>query len=246
MLQEVRSAASFEGLVVVAVIYFVISMIARAGKQAGKGRGSRPPAPLPPGEPQGTRPQSEGFSLEAVLREIERVKREAERRTSVPPAAQDHPRFSNPASKPKPAGQRPRALPASDRKGRMAKAMDEAGPLGRHSRVRLPSAEEMEDRESLEDAGALEVAARLEHLDPVPRDQRVEVDEDDGAEALVQRRIREAEARNTAFSAADHTRFHEKIKQTESKPAAGIGLTVTQLRQALVWKEILGPPKSLE
>jgi hypothetical protein len=242
MLQEVRDAASFEGLIVVAVIYFVLSTIARVGKQAGKGPRARPPAPLPPGA--GAR--SEGFSLEAVLREIERVKREAEQRAVVPPVAKDHPRFSNPASLPKPVGLRPRALPSTDRKGRMAKAMDEAGPLGRHGRVRLPSAEEMEDRESLEESGALVAAARLEDLDPVPRHQRIEVDQDDGAEALVQRRIREAEARNTAFSAADHARFHEKIRQTESKPADGIGLTVTQLRQALVWKEILGPPKALE
>jgi hypothetical protein len=246
MLQEVREAASFEGLIVVAVIYFVLSTIARVGKQAGKGRRVRPPAPLPPGESPGASARSEGFSLEAVLREIERVKREAGQRAVVPPVAKDHPRFSNPASVPKPAGLRPRALPSADRKGRMAKAMDEAGPLGRHSRVRLPSAEEIEDRESLEESGALVAAARLENLDPVPRHQRVEVDQDDGAEALVQRRIKEAEARNTAFSAADHARFHEKIKQTESTPAAGIGLTVTELRQALVWREILGPPKALE
>lgn len=246
MLQEVRSAASFEGLVVVAIIYFVISMIARAAKQGGKGRQPHAPPPPPSGEPHRSATQSEGFSLEAVLREIERVKREAERPTAPEPVHQDHPRFSNPVSRPKPEGTRPRALPSTERKGRMARAMDEAGPLGRHSRTRLPAAEEMEDRESWEDGGSLEVPGRLENLDETRRRPRIEVDQDEGAEAIVQRRIKEAEARNTAFSAADHRKFHDKIKQTESKAAAGIGLTVPQLRQALVWKEILGPPKGLE
>ena len=104
----------------------------------------------------------------------------------------------------------------------------------------------MEDRESLEDRGSLEVAGRLENLDESRLRRRIEVDQDDGTEAIVQRRITEAESRNTALSAADHRQFHDKIKQAESKPAAGIGLTVPQLRQAFVWKEILGPPKGLE
>ena len=243
MLPEIRSAASFEGLVVVAIIYFVISMISRAAKA---GKGQRPAAP-PPGADHGdTATQSEGFSLEAVLRQIERVKLEAGQRAAPVPPNPDRPRLSNPALRAKPVGDRPRALPSADRKGRMAQAQGEAGPLGRHSRTRLPSAEEAEERESWEDRGSLEVPGRLENLDESRLRRRIEVDQDDGTEAIVQGRIKDAESRNTALSAADHRKFHDKIKPAESQPTAGIGLTVPQLRQAFVWKEILGPPKGLE
>ena len=245
MLPEIRSAASFEGLVVVAIIYFVISMISRAAK-AGKGQRPHAPPPSPSGEPHESGTQSEGFSLEAVLREIERVKREAEQRAAPVTLHPDRPRLSNPALRPKPQGDRPRALPSADRKGRMAQAQGEAGPLGRHSRTRLPSAEEAEERESWEDRGSLEGPGRLENLDESRLRQRIEVDQDDGTEAIVQRRITDAESRNTALSAADHRKFHDKIKPAESQPTTGIGLTVPQLRQAFVWKEILGPPKGLE
>jgi hypothetical protein len=290
MIEEVRSAASFEGLIVLAVIYFVLSMLSKAGKKAGRQR----PAPPPPShDPSNTATQEEGFSLEAVLREIERVKREAERRQTTAPADPERPRLVNPpahtkpqgerprhievaerqrdegqrprhidaaersrpegerprhveqVSRPRSEGKRPRALPSTERRGRMARHQDEMGPLGRHSRTRLPGAEEMEDRESLE-GQSLEGEGQLEVLDETRLRTRVEVDQDEGAEAIVQRRIKEAEARNKEFSAADHTQFHDKIRKTETKQAASRALTTAHLRQAFVWREILGPPKGLE
>jgi hypothetical protein len=128
----------------------------------------------------------------------------------------------------------------------MARAQTEAGPLGRHSRIRLPEAEEMEDRTSLEDAGSLEREARVEVLDDRRR-PRVEVDHDEGAEAVVQRRIREAEARNREFSEVDYRQFHERIKeQAEAAPVVSRRWSNSKLREAIIWREILGPPKSLE
>ncbi len=246
-MEGVRSAASFEGLIALAVIYFLLNLIGKAGKKRGTGAARPLPPPEPGRVPDGT--QQEGFSLEAVLREIERVKHEAEKRSAPPlPAPAPHterPRFSAPPSRPKASGKRPRQLPSADRPGRPKDVQDERGPLGRHSRTRLPSAEEMEERESLE-SGSLEVAGRLENLDEARQRPRVEFDQDEGAEELVQRRIQQAEARNREFSAQDHRRFHEQLRQGEEPQTRKPILTTQQLRQAFVWREILGPPKSLE
>jgi hypothetical protein len=290
MIEEVRSAASFEGLIVLAVIYFVLSMLSKAGKKAGR---QRPVPPPQPHDPATTATQEEGFSLEAVLREIERVKREAERRQTPPAQDPERPRMVNPPvhsrpegqrprhleaaerqraegqrprhiealerarpegerprhieqlGRPKSEGKRPRALPSTERRGRMAKVLDEMGPLGRHSPTRLPSAEEMEERDSLE-GQSLEVEGQLEVLDETRRRPRVEVDQDEGAEAVIQRRLQEAEARNREFSETDHRKFHQKLNQSSTKAATPRGLTTAQLRQAFVWREILGPPKGLE
>lgn len=283
-MEELRSAASFEGLIVIAVIYFLLAAISKAGRR----RAGQVPPP-PPGPEDATPTQQEGFSLEAVLREIERVKREAEGRSAPEHPAEARPRLSNPAPKPKPAGQRPRALPSTERPGRMtapqaeqrpralpssersgrmatpqadkrpralpltertgrmARAQTDAGPLGRHGRTGLPGAEEVEERTSLEEGGSIEVEERFEVLDDTRLRTRVEVDQDEGAEAVVQRRIQEAAARNRELSDADHRKFHDRIKQTEAEPRpAAQKRSIAQLRQAFIWREILGPPKALE
>lgn len=240
MIAEVRSAASFEGLIILAVLYWILSAISKAGK---RGTGASRPLPPPGPEEHPTGTQQEGFSLEAVLREIERVKREAEQRERPAPPA-ERPRTSV-ASKPKPTGKRPRQLSNADRPGRLKDVQDERGPLGRLSRTRLPSAEEMEDRDTLE-SESLEVPGRLENLDEARVRPRDVVDQDEGAEEVVERRIREAEARNRPFSAKDHLRFHEQVEAGEPAPPARRTFPTKQLRQAFVWREILGPPKSLE
>ena len=103
----------------------------------------------------------------------------------------------------------------------------------------------MEVRDYLE-GQSIEVEGQLEILDETRRRPRVEIDQDEGAEALVQRRIKAAEARNREFSEADHESFHQRIRPSETKAAASRGPSTAQLRQALVWREILGPPKALE
>jgi hypothetical protein len=110
----------------------------------------------------------------------------------------------------------------------------------------LPSAEEVEERDSLE-GRSLEVEESLEVIDDRPaRRQRVEVDADDSAEEVVQRRILEAEARNRPLNAADHRRFDAEIRPaaaaTDPKPGTGRN----RLHDAIVWRELLGPPKSME
>lgn len=220
-LEGVRSAASFEGLVILAVIYGILSVLGKLGEKQRRSRKAPSAPPAEPGTPGGT--QREGFSLESVLREIERVKREAEQRATSQPGPVQRPR---PAQMPEP-GRRPlkvtrKAAPPL-RPDRLKDVQDERGPLGRQSAKKLPSAEEMEDRTSLE-----------------------VVDHDEGAEAVVERRIREAEARNRPSSEADHQSFHARLKEAEPAQVQHVGLTAQQLRQAFVWREILGPPKALE
>lgn len=244
---ELTRAASPEGIIALAVVYFMFAVFSKLKKAGQKNTPPRLPQdrPVPGAEMARTESTPNSFSLEAVLKEIQRVKQEAERR-SAPAPDQGRPRQLVAVAKARPEGSRPRQLPSTERKGRMAKAMDEKGPLGRHSKTRLPSSEEFEDRTSLEDGGSIEVAGRLENLDDT-RGRRVEVDQDDDAEALVQRRIQQAELRNRSFSESDHRQFHDKIKQSASVEASKVPMpTTAQLRQAIVWREILGPPKALE
>lgn len=240
LLPQVKLAASPEGLIILAVLYGIFAIIGKAKKAAEKQ--ARPqPEQRPEGEEPNPAPAEGAFSLQAVLREIERVKQEAERR-QAPAAPPNRPRLSSPKTASKPITQ----LSKAERAARLAELRSEKGPLGRHAKTRLESSEEFEDRTSLEDQGSIEGPGRLKDFDETRR-QRVEVDQDDEAEAVVERRIREAEARNRPFSEVDHRGFHEKVKETDPvKPARPLGLTPGQLKTAFVWKEILGPPRSEE
>ncbi|MBK8005815.1 MAG: hypothetical protein IPK12_18335 [Gemmatimonadetes bacterium] len=126
------------------------------------------------------------------------------------------------------------------------------GPLGRSADRAIPEAEDVEERGSLE-GESLEVAESLEILDETrlrpPR--RIE-DQDDLAEQVAQRRVKQAEQRNQAHRAADHAAFHDHIAQGEigadagAEQAAARGTRRQQLRQAVIWREILGPPRGEE
>lgn len=113
------------------------------------------------------------------------------------------------------------------------------GPTGRRSPVPLESAEEVEERESLEREEQvlnLEVEER--------RPARIEVDFDDEAEAVVQRRIRAAEARDRALNREDHQKFDREIRVVPDN-TRGARPNRPSIRQAIIWREILGPPLGL-
>ena len=99
--------------------------------------------------------------------------------------------------------------------------------------------EDVEERDSLEEP---EQVVSLET--EVPRRQRAEYDQDSGAEAIVQRRIEAARARDRALSKADHKAFDAKVRQEVADHTAVRRYTPEQLRDAVVWREILGPPVS--
>ena len=104
----------------------------------------------------------------------------------------------------------------------------------------LPDDEDVEERESLEEPERV-VSLETE----VHRPARVRYDQDSGAEELVRRRIAAAEARSGAITRADHKRFDARIRQEPADhTAVRRGYTPAQLRDAVVWREILGPPVS--
>jgi hypothetical protein len=103
----------------------------------------------------------------------------------------------------------------------------------------LPADEDVEERDSLEQP---EQVVSLET--PVKRRERPAYDQDTDAEAIVQRRIEAARARDRSSSKADHQAFDARIRQEAADHTAVRRYTRAQLRDAVVWREILGPPVS--
>lgn len=243
-----REAAGIEGLVVLGVIYVILNILQKAGQKAAR---SREPEAPPPDPMHGTGDtQQEALSLESILKEIEKVK--AERRTDAegprPPARAPAPEPRRlPRPEPKP---RERPAPATRRSEvarRKPTEVTDRGPMGRRGPRRLEDAEDVEVRTSLEDGGSLEVEESLEVLDETRlRPPRKVVDSDDAAAAVVRRRIEAAEARNRPLNEADHQAFHKRLAAGDGPRAPVTRHSSARLREALVWREILGPPKALE
>jgi hypothetical protein len=120
----------------------------------------------------------------------------------------------------------------------LGRALEEARPVGQE-RMDLPDDEDIEERISLESEPEV-VSLEQE----VPRAARREYTQDEDAEKLVQKRIAAAAARDTARSKADHFEFDQQIRKEPADHTATGGYTAKQLRDAVVWREILGPPVS--
>lgn len=86
-----------------------------------------------------------------------------------------------------------------------------------------------------ERGGSIEVAGREEAM--------IVVDRDDEAEKVVRRRIDAAAARNGEWQESDHRRFDAKIRAVA--PTAPVARSRFPLRQAMIWREVLGPPVGL-
>jgi hypothetical protein len=123
----------------------------------------------------------------------------------------------------------------------LGRTLDQAsGPTGRKPDRRLPPAEEVEERESLE------ITPEVYSLETdVRRAERAVVDQDDEAEEVVARRIAAAEANAAPRTRAEHRAFDARIRQEPADKTATRAYTPKQLRDAVVWREILGPPVSL-
>lgn len=68
------------------------------------------------------------------------------------------------------------------------------------------------------------------------------------ADELQRRRVAYAESRNRALTAADHRRFDERIRTADAGaviPVLAVADRTKRLRQAIIWREILGPPVAL-
>jgi len=100
--------------------------------------------------------------------------------------------------------------------------------------------EDVEERESLESEPEVVSLER-----EVQRAPRREFTQDEDAEQLVARRITAASARDSARTKADHAKFDSQIRQEPADHTATRAYTPEQLRHAVVWREILGPPVSI-
>jgi len=79
----------------------------------------------------------------------------------------------------------------------------------------------------------------------VRRPPRRAVDSDDEAEAVIARRRAEAEANSRPLGDADYHAFEARIRQEPADATATPAFPTRRLRDAVVWREILGPPVSL-
>jgi hypothetical protein len=70
------------------------------------------------------------------------------------------------------------------------------------------------------------------------------VDQDEGAAEIELRRIQAAAARDHARTRADHVAFDQRIRQEPAEHTATRSYTAQQLRDAVIWREILGRPVS--
>jgi hypothetical protein len=187
------------GLVVLAVVWFLVSLLGKLGqKQQPRGEPRRvprtgpppkaPPLKHAPGVPDAT--QREGTRLELVLREFQR------------------------------------ALEQADSSGQRAE--------------QEPWTEEIDEQQSLE----VEPEVRSLEQD-VRREVRKRVDQDDEAEQIEVRRIQAAAARDATRTRADRADLDQGIRQEPADHTATRGYTAKQLRAAVVWREVLGPPVSM-
>jgi hypothetical protein len=112
-------------------------------------------------------------------------------------------------------------------------------PAPRAPSLPLPEAEDVEERTSLEEP---ERVISLEN--EVVRAPRQRYDHDAEADGIVQRRIAAAQARSGELTRADHARFDERIREEVADHTSVRRYSAAQLRDAVVWREILGPPVS--
>jgi hypothetical protein len=107
--------------------------------------------------------------------------------------------------------------------------------------IPLPQAEEEEEGRSLE----VEPEVRSLEEEDVRWEARRRFAQDDDAEQLVARRIAAAVDRDAGRSKADHPELDQRVRQEPADHTATPGYTARQLRDAVVWREILGPPVSM-
>jgi hypothetical protein len=71
------------------------------------------------------------------------------------------------------------------------------------------------------------------------------VDQDDQAELVVEQRRQAAEAHQAPRTRVEHQAFDTRIRAEPADKTAVTPRRTQRLRDAIVWREILGPPVSL-
>ena len=146
---------------------------------------------------------------------------------------------------PAPSAPPPQSAPAYRQGGRLQqvlrefeRALEQAEAAGREVKLPLPE-------EEVEEPASLEAEPEVVSLErEVRRAPRQEFTQDADAEQLVARRITAASARDATRTKADQVKFDSQIRQEPADHTATRGYTAEQLRRAVIWREILGPPVS--
>jgi hypothetical protein len=123
------------------------------------------------------------------------------------------------------------------------------GPLGRQPRIRIPlpeadegGEEEVEVLEREPEVVSLEAPEGLER-ERLARGQA----EAEEAEVVLRDRLRIAQERLRPRTRADHARFDTQIRAPITAPPPPPSLLRRiPVRQAVIWREVLGPPKGLQ
>jgi hypothetical protein len=114
--------------------------------------------------------------------------------------------------------------------------------VGRPASVPLPSAEDLEERESLESEPVIEsLETEVRRPDRTARDWLRQ------AEEREQARLAEVEARERPSHRTRHAEFDRRIRAEPVAPVLPVAsrrrLTTAEIRQAFIWAEILGRPR---
>jgi hypothetical protein len=182
----------FNGLILLAALWFMLSLIGKAQRKSQQGQRQRPREPMRPRPLPTTQDatQREGNRLELVLRELQRSLEQG----SLPDWAEE------------------------------------------------PVAPEQHPAEP----ESLEVEPEVRSVEgEVRREVRRRVDQDDDAADIEIRRIRAAAARDSVSAKRERAVVDTQIRQEPADHTAARAYTSQQLRDAVVWREILGPPVGL-
>lgn len=98
--------------------------------------------------------------------------------------------------------------------------------------------------DSWEETASLEIDPTVVSLESTEGDRgaRIDLDYDDEAERIAERRKQAAAARDGAITPADHRRFDEEIRTPAAVAVGKDRITGSELRKAFIWSEILGKP----
>jgi hypothetical protein len=122
----------------------------------------------------------------------------------------------------------------------LERAAQRPGMAGHPPVGKLPSGEKVEARRTLEMTPRV-----IESPEAAPlRRERAEVDQDEQVEQVVAMRAAAAAARDAGRTQANQQPRDQRTDQAPAEPTATRPLTPRQLRDAIIWREILDPPVS--
>jgi len=225
---------SIEGLAIIAVVYFVMTLIAKARKTPGVPIETARERLADAGSNES---RGEGL-LATVLREVAREFGITE--TEGAQAEAEQARQPLPRAKPESEAQRLARVKQAFESSRQLTTPRKPtqAPLGRMARL---------STEIISEGRSLEVEESIVNFDDAAstRSVRAEIDQDDQAQAVIQRRLDAAAHRTREGREASYQAQQKAAAAAVASEALSAAAASSRLRRAIVWREILGPPLAL-